>query len=108
MTVSSSLFNSVTNQPFRPQYPSVTLNFTEMKRKYPTGVDVVVVVPTTTPGWSEVSNSRGIIAVLIGLLPPGQEKGHDISILPAGLLRTGGKFGVSTSLNFVFHNITWS
>ena len=39
----------------------------EIRALYPSGVDQIVAMASAKPGWSVIPNSRGIIAILIGL-----------------------------------------
>ncbi len=106
MLISGSVFSSVANKAFARTSSLIT----EIGFPYRNRVDVIVVMPTMQPGWCEVVNSHGIIAILIGLLLPAVQKvqAGDRSAIPAGLLKPGGKFGVNPGNSFVFHNITWT
>ena len=66
-------------------------------------------MPTMQPGWCQVTNSNGIIAILIGLPLPAVEKlkAGDRSVIPAGLLKPGGKLGVNPGIILSLESISW-
>lgn len=110
------VYNSVLHKPFTPQNRAFSIE--EMKfaiqRAYPQGVDAVVYGKPAVQGWSAVPNSKGIIAILIGIVSPRDPA----SGLPTGkrqdnpFLKPTGALGFFCDLNGQFggvvsHTITW-
>ncbi len=70
------VYDAVLHKPFKPQYPGMSLDAiaAQIRSRYPAGVTRIVIIPATQSGWSLVPNSKGIIAILIGLLLPAVQK----------------------------------
>lgn len=68
--------SSVMHKPFSPQNLAGdgSVMPAQIRSVVPGGANYIVVVPATRAGWSIVSNEKGIIAVLIGLLLPAVQK----------------------------------
>ncbi len=68
--------------------------------KYPNGVDAILVAVSMNPGWKEIRQTNGIIAILIGLLVPDirdlQQQNAKRAHLQSAL-KAGGKLGLSLS-----------
>ena len=100
---------------FEPDFPGESLPeiCQQIALNKPIGAKVmaIVIMPAATPGWSIVSNEKGIIAVLIGLLVPAFKKVNDGSSTDRSkinnLLAVGGRAGIHREHDFVFHQITW-
>jgi len=68
----TELFRSVMHKPFTPQNfgSSLVQIEADIQRRLPGGVDAAVYCKSAVPGWSQVPNNKGIIAVLIGIQSP--------------------------------------
>ncbi|MBM3767666.1 MAG: hypothetical protein FJW32_19925 [Acidobacteria bacterium] len=68
----NELFRSVMHKPFTPQNfgSSLVQIESDIQRWFPGGVDAVVYGKSSVQGWSQVPNSKGIIAILIGIQSP--------------------------------------
>ncbi len=110
-------FASVLHKPFTPQNRAFSIEEIKfaIQRAYPQGVDAVVYGKSAVQGWSPVPNSKGIIAILIGIVSPRDPA----SGLPTGkrqhlpFLKPTGSLGFALDINgqmagFVFHTITWT
>lgn len=67
---------------------------TEVQRQFPGRVDVVIYGKSFTPGWSQIPNSKGIIAILIGIQSPRDAA----SGLPTGFSAREAGSGMATGI----------
>lgn len=71
-SMSFELFRLAAQTPFAPQNPAA--NFAAIERdltaKLARPADAILVIESARQGWSLAANSRGIIAVLIGIQSP--------------------------------------
>jgi hypothetical protein len=83
-------------KPFVPQNPAASFYAIELdlRTKLPRPADAIVLIKSSRQGWSLVPNSRGIIAVLIGLQSPNMANsafgGHPPYLAPGGVVRNLG------------------
>lgn len=112
-------YDSVLHKPFTPQNRVNSMQEIELniQRQYPQGVDAVVYCKSSVNGWSQMPSTKGIIAILIGLIVPpaaAREAGSGLATgrrqhLP--FLKPTGSVGYAIELGGafagVFHTITW-
>ena len=70
--VYNEVYNAVLQRPFTPQNfgSSLVQIEADIQRRFLGGVDAVVYCKSAVPGWSQVPNNKGIIAILIGIQSP--------------------------------------
>ena len=115
-TIQQAVFrNDTINTLLRtPQYRGSSLAQIEadIQRRFPGTVDAVVYATSAVPGWSQVPNNKGIIAILIGInsprdpqsgLPTGQRQ-HKPFLKPTGALG----YALNAHVALTYEKITWT
>lgn len=86
----------------------------EIRSRIPIVCDVamIVVIPAREAKWGMQEISKGIIAILIGLVPVNGRISQTLSSTDREKLRSllgmQGRLGYSEEVSLVFHNITWN
>jgi len=104
--------------PFTPQHiaPNLSEIESQIKRTFPGGVHAVVFRKSSIPGWAEVRNTKGIIAILIGLIGPSTSQpmrdvatGQASGIMgPKPYVRPGGAVGYYHEEEVLPARINWT
>ncbi len=84
----------------------------DIQRRFPAGVDAVVYAASTVPGWSQVPNNKGIIAILIGIVSPRDpasglatgKRQHKPFLKPTGALG----YALNAHVALTYEKITWT